>query len=194
MKKRPFRAGKKRRRHRPVVVGGAGGLFAAYTLSRHGYEPLVLERGGDLDARDRAVQAFWKGGALDPDCNIQFGEGGAGAYSDGKLTTRIGDPLCDEVLKTLAAHGAPEDIVKKAKPHVGTDILKDVVRSMRRGDREERRGGALSDPPDWRGCAERRAARHPRGRRRGRVRARGAGGRPLGARYVCCAASKRGIL
>ena len=125
--------GKKRLRHRPVVVGlGPAGLFAAYTLSRHGYEPLVLERGGDLDARDRAVQAFWKGGALDPDCNIQFGEGGAGAYSDGKLTTRIGDPLCDEVLKTLAAHGAPEDIVKKAKPHVGTDILKDVVRSMRR--------------------------------------------------------------
>lgn len=125
--------GKKRLQHRPVVVGlGPAGLFAAYTLSRHGYAPLVLERGGDLDARDRAVQAFWEGGALDPDCNIQFGEGGAGAYSDGKLTTRIGDPLCDEVLQTLAAHGAPEDIVKKAKPHVGTDILKDVVRSMRR--------------------------------------------------------------
>lgn len=71
--------GKKRLRHRPVVVGlGPAGLFAAYTLSRHGYEPLVLERGGDLDARDRAVQAFWKGGALDPGCNIQFGEGGAG--------------------------------------------------------------------------------------------------------------------
>ena len=107
-------------------------LFAAYTLAKHGYAPLVFERGGDLDERDRAVAAFWDGGALDPDCNIQFGEGGAGAYSDGKLTTRIGDPLCETVLETLAAHGAPDEIVKKAKPHVGTDILKNVVRAMRR--------------------------------------------------------------
>lgn len=125
--------GSRRLEHRPVVVGlGPAGLFAAYTLAKHGYAPLVLERGGDLDARDRAVDAFWSGGALDGESNIQFGEGGAGAYSDGKLTTRIGDPLCDAVLETLAAHGAPADIVKKAKPHVGTDILKDVVRAMRR--------------------------------------------------------------
>ncbi len=125
--------GEKRLPHRPVVVGlGPAGLFAAYTLAKYGYAPIVFERGGDLDARDRAVEAFWGGGALDPDCNIQFGEGGAGAYSDGKLTTRIGDPLCDTVLETLAAHGAPADIVKKAKPHVGTDILKNVVREMRR--------------------------------------------------------------
>ena len=118
--------------HRPVVVGlGPAGLFAAYTLAKHGYAPLVLERGGALDERDRAVDAFWGGGALDTACNIQFGEGGAGAYSDGKLTTRIGDPLCDSVLHTLASHGAPAEIVKKAKPHVGTDILKNVVRAMR---------------------------------------------------------------
>lgn len=125
--------GEKRLAHRPVVVGlGPAGLFAAYTLARHGFRPIVLERGGDMDERDRAVDTFWSGGALDPDCNIQFGEGGAGAYSDGKLTTRIGDPLCDNVLEILAAHGAPADIVKKAKPHVGTDILKNVVREMRR--------------------------------------------------------------
>ena len=124
--------GEKRLAHRPVVVGlGPAGLFAAYTLARHGFRPIVLERGGDMDERDRAVDTFWSGGALDPDCNIQFGEGGAGAYSDGKLTTRIGDALCETVLETLAAHGAPADIVKKAKPHVGTDILKDVVREMR---------------------------------------------------------------
>ena len=124
--------GEKRMEHRPVVVGlGPAGLFAAYTLAKYGYRPIVLERGGDMDERDRAVDRFWNGGALDPECNIQFGEGGAGAYSDGKLTTRIGDALCETVLKTLAEHGAPADIVKKAKPHVGTDILKDVVRKMR---------------------------------------------------------------
>ncbi len=117
-----------------MVVGlGPAGLFAAYVLAKHGYRPLVLERGGDLDERDKVVDAFWKGGALDTDCNIQFGEGGAGAYSDGKLTTRIGDPLCDNVLEIPLPRTALRRISsKKAKPHVGTDILKNVVREMRR--------------------------------------------------------------
>lgn len=118
--------------HPPVVVGlGPAGLFAAYALAQNGYRPLVLERGDRIETRDRAVDAFWKQGAFDPSSNIQFGEGGAGAYSDGKLTTRINDPLCDEVLRVLVRHGAPSDILRLAKPHIGTDILKEVVRHMR---------------------------------------------------------------
>ena len=124
--------GNARLAHRPVVVGfGPAGLFAAYVLAAYGYRPLVLERGGCLDDRDAAVDRFWSGGALDENCNIQFGEGGAGAYSDGKLTTRIADPLCDEVLRTLVRFGAPDDILRQAKPHIGTDLLKLVVRAMR---------------------------------------------------------------
>lgn len=118
--------------HRPVVVGfGPAGLFAAYVLASYGYRPLVFERGGQLDDRHDAVARFWAGGALDENCNIQFGEGGAGTYSDGKLTTRISDPLCDEVLRSLVRFGAPEEILRQAKPHIGTDILKLVVRAMR---------------------------------------------------------------
>lgn len=124
--------GKKPLSHRPVVAGlGPAGLFCAYLLARYGYSPLVLERGGDIGERDRAVQRFREGGELDPSCNIQFGEGGAGAYSDGKLTTRIHDPLCETVLKTLVENGAPEEILKLAKPHIGTDLLKNVVKAMR---------------------------------------------------------------
>lgn len=118
--------------HRPVIVGlGPAGLFAAYVLAKYGYEPIVLERGDDIDTRDGKVDAFWKQQQFDARSNIQFGEGGAGAYSDGKLTTRINDSLCEEVLKTFIAHGAPKEISTQAKPHIGTDILKSVVRSIR---------------------------------------------------------------
>ena len=124
--------GKGKLAHRPVVVGlGPAGLFAAHTLARFGYRPLVLERGDAIDARDAAVERFRSTGELDPDSNIQFGEGGAGAYSDGKLTTRINDPLCDEILRVLVRFGAPREILRMAKPHIGTDVLKNVVRALR---------------------------------------------------------------
>lgn len=119
--------------HRPVVVGlGPAGLFCAWLLAEYGYQPIVLERGGSLAERDSVVQRFWSGGELDPSCNIQFGEGGAGAYSDGKLTTRINDPLCETVLQVLHRYGAPDEILKLAKPHIGTDLLKKVVEAMRK--------------------------------------------------------------
>lgn len=118
--------------HRPVVVGlGPAGLFAALLLARHGYRPLVLERGPALEQRIAAVQGFEAGGALNPDANIQFGEGGAGTFSDGKLTTRTGDALCAYVTQTFLEHGAPRDIAWRQKPHVGTDLLRGVITGIR---------------------------------------------------------------
>ena len=106
-----FTTGKTPLTHRPVVVGlGPAGLFAALLLARRGYRPLVLERGPALDERIRAVEHFEKTGTLDPNANIQFGEGGAGTFSDGKLTTRVGDPLCAFVTGAFLDHGAPADI------------------------------------------------------------------------------------
>ena len=118
--------------HRPVVIGaGPSGYFAALALARRGYSPLVLERGDSVEDRTRKVQEFWDTGKLDSESNVQFGEGGAGTFSDGKLTTRIQDRRITEVLETFVKHGAPAEIKYLAKPHIGTDILKDVVKRIR---------------------------------------------------------------
>jgi len=118
---------------KPIIVGfGPAGIFCAMTLAKHGYEPVVIERGDDVDKRTAAVDAFMAGGALDTESNIQFGEGGAGAFSDGKLTTRIKDQRVREVMAELIDAGAPAEIAYLSKPHVGTDILKNVVRNMRK--------------------------------------------------------------
>ena len=114
---------------RPVIIGfGPAGIFCALLLAECGFRPLVLEQGGSVVQRIRAVEEFSKGGKLQTRTNIQFGAGGAGTFSDGKLTTRIGDDRCGYVLRKLFELGAPEDILWRAKPHVGTDILRNVIR------------------------------------------------------------------
>lgn len=116
---------------RPVVVGlGPAGLLAALELAEHGYAPLVVERGRDLAHRVRDVETFWKTGRLDPVSNVQFGAGGAGTFSDGKLTTRVNDPIVSHILKTFVEAGAPEDILIEQKPHVGTDKLRLMVAGL----------------------------------------------------------------
>lgn len=123
---------KARFEHPPVVVGaGPAGLFAALTLARAGVQPILIERGKPVEERTKSVQMMQEQGILDLESNVQFGEGGAGAFSDGKLTTGTKSPLIRTVLQTFVDHGAPEDILYIAKPHVGTDLLKGVVRSMR---------------------------------------------------------------
>ena len=118
--------------HRPVVVGfGPAGMFAALVLAEAGMKPIVLERGMDAKSRHEKVQEFWQTGKLDPQCNVQFGEGGAGTFSDGKLNTGVKNERCRWVLEQLANAGAHGEILFDAKPHVGTDVLLTVVQNIR---------------------------------------------------------------
>ena len=116
-------------------------MFASLALATAGCAPIVVERGQDVDARHAAIERFWSGGALDEDTNVQFGEGGAGTFSDGKLTARGGDPLQRDVIEAFIRAGAPEEIKYLAKPHIGTDRLRGVVKAIR--EEVIRRGGEI---------------------------------------------------
>ena len=119
---------------RPVVIGaGPAGLFCALMLAEHGYRPILLERGRSIDERSRDIEKYWETGVLDPSSNIQFGEGGAGTFSDGKLNTQINDKTgrSGEVLRIFVEAGAPEDILYEGKPHIGTDKLRVVIPAIR---------------------------------------------------------------
>lgn len=119
--------------NRPIIVGsGPAGLFAGLFLARRGYRPVLLERGDDVDTRTRKIERFWQEGILDPESNVQFGEGGAGTFSDGKLTTLINDRRCRNIIEEFIEAGAPEDILYKSKPHIGTDILRTTVKNLRK--------------------------------------------------------------
>ena len=126
--------GEEKLKYPPVIVGsGPAGIFCAWYLAKAGYRPLVLERGEEAHVRQKTVENFWKNGVLDPDSNVQFGEGGAGTFSDGKLNTLVKDPSGrnHEVLKRFVQAGAPSEIIYQQKPHLGTDVLVGVVETLR---------------------------------------------------------------
>ncbi|MBN2602896.1 MAG: FAD-dependent monooxygenase [Candidatus Thermoplasmatota archaeon] len=123
--------GKKPGKKNPIIVGaGPAGLFAGFILAKYGYKPIILERGSDVQGRNRALDNFKKTRKPNPNCNALFGLGGAGTFSDGKLTTSLSHPLIGYILEVLVECGAPEQILTDAKPHIGTDILQNVVNNL----------------------------------------------------------------
>lgn len=126
-------SGERKMNHRPVIVGfGPCGMFAGLILSQKGYNPIILERGKCLEDRVKDVEKFWKEGILEENSNVQFGEGGAGTFSDGKLTTQIKDARIRKVLTELVSAGSDPKILYKQKPHIGTDVLRGVVANIRK--------------------------------------------------------------
>ena len=123
-----FEFGKEEMRYRPIIVGmGPAGMFCTLILAEHGFNPIIIDRGDCVSDRTKALECFIETGSLDLDSNVQFGAGGAGTFSDGKLTTRINDSRCNYVLSRFVEFGAPKEILIKAKPHIGTDVLTKVV-------------------------------------------------------------------
>lgn len=121
-------------KHQPIIIGsGPAGLFCAYLLAEHGYRPIVYERGASVEERLKDIENFWETGILNPESNVQFGEGGAGTFSDGKLNTLVKDVSGrnKKVLEIFVENGAPKEILYQNKPHIGTDILMQVVKNMR---------------------------------------------------------------
>ena len=124
--------GTKTMKERPIIVGsGPAGLFTGYMLSLSGFNPIIIERGEKLEDRIKTVDKFFKEGILNKNSNIQFGEGGAGTFSDGKLNTLVKDKREEKVFEIFVESGAPKEILYEAKPHIGTDILRDVIKNMR---------------------------------------------------------------
>ena len=126
--------GNKQMKHRPIIIGsGPAGLFAGYMLAKNGYKPVIIEQGEDIDNRIKTVDNFWKSGNLNPKSNVQFGEGGAGTFSDGKLNTTVKDInyRWKEIWKFFHKCGAPKEILYINKPHIGTDLLRNVIKNLR---------------------------------------------------------------
>ena len=127
-----FEFGTKEMQHRPIIVGmGPAGMFAGLLMAQKGYKPLIIERGEKVERRTNSINKFWTRAVLSTESNVQFGEGGAGTFSDGKLTTRIKDTRCDYILEEFVKAGAPDEILYAGKPHIGTDVLKEVVKNIR---------------------------------------------------------------
>lgn len=133
---------KQKRNVRPIVVGfGPSGMFCALALALSGYNPIILEQGKDVESRQKDVQEFWQGGKLDEHSNVQYGEGGAGTFSDGKLNTTLNNEYCKKIINEFILNGAPKEIYYKNKAHIGTDNLREIVKNIR--EKIQNNGGKI---------------------------------------------------